>query len=330
MRVYFPDPPSPEVLAELRTAAGESIQVLSEEQPGDYEVLIEGRPDVALLNAPSLRALIVPFAGVPLSTLELLKARPEIAGYNLHHNAADTADMALALLLAAAKQVVPMDQALRRKDWTGRYEDSRVISLPGRTALILGYGEIGKRIARALVALEMNVVAVRRSAWKGDEGPVRVAPATELRNLLPVADVLVVALPQTEETTGLIGRNELALMPKSGILVNVARGAIVDEEALYDALKEGRLHSAGLDVWYRYPEAQANAVPGYFSVPDSAKDTAPSKFPFGELDNVVLSPHRAGISMETENRRVQDLAKLLQTLAQRREAANRINLDAGY
>jgi phosphoglycerate dehydrogenase-like enzyme len=117
----------------------------------------------------------------------------------------------------------------------------------------------------------------------------------------------------------LIGERELALLPPDAVLVNVGRGPIVDEAALYHALHEGTLHAAGLDVWYNYPADEA-----------SRSHTPPSAYPFHELDNVVMSPHRAGGSDESEMRRMTHLAALLNAAARGDEMPNRVDLQAGY
>lgn len=333
MRAYFPRPPDLASLEMLRRAVGDSCTIQSEARPDDFEVLIEGRPDAATLDVPSLRAVIIPYAGVPVGTLELVRARSDLALYNLHHNAADTAEVTLALLMAAGKQVVPMDQALRKDDWTLSYLPSTAFSFAGKTALVLGFGEIGQRIAAMLIGLGMEVLATRRRAADPYvENGVHVFPDARLHDLLPRAQVLVVALPMTEETTGLLGERELGLLPNGAVLANAARGPIIDEEPLYDALKSRHLHSAGLDVWYSYPKADDASVviPGMESVPKSASQTPPSKFPFGELDNVVMSPHRGGTSQDTETRRAEALASILRDLVEGKEPQNRVDLDRGY
>ena len=320
MRVWFPHPPSEQAARRLQTAAEGTQIAFGEERPEGYEALIEGRPrEEALEGQMGLRAVIVPFAGVPEGTLQLMRRYPHIALYNLHHNAGDTAEVALALLLAAAKAVVPYDQRLRRNDWGPRYAPSGVSSLAGKTALILGYGNIGKRVARALTAIDMRVLATRRTAREEiEEGGAHVFPAERLPELLPRSDVLVIALPETAETNGLLGARELALMPAGATLVNVGRGRIVEEGALFDALRRGHLHSAGLDVWYTYPQSGEEG------------STAPSAYPFHELENVVMSPHRGGASMDTETHRMDALAHLLNALMRRDDMLNRVNLETGY
>jgi phosphoglycerate dehydrogenase-like enzyme len=221
-------------------------------------------------------------------------------------------------MLAAAKLVIPMDRALRTHDWTPRYHHpDPTILLEGKTALILGYGAIGQRVARLCRALGMKVLAIRRRVAR--PSPDEVYPPDALHSLLPQANVLIICLPQTPETTGLIGERELALLPPGAVLVNVGRGPIVDEAALYYALRDGALHSAGLDVWYNYPPDEA-----------ARSHMPPSAYPFHELGNVVMSPHRAGGADDTEMLRMRDLAALLNAAARGEEMPNRVDLQAGY
>ena len=119
----------------------------------------------------------------------------------------------------------------------------------------------------------------------------------------------------------MIGAAELALLPPGAVLVNVGRGPVVDEGALYQALKEGTLGAAGIDVWYTYPDDD-----------DAAGVTPPSAYPFGELDNVVLSPHRGGLAEEPDQRRerLAALAEIINALARGEEAPNRVDLTRGY
>ncbi|MBN1485406.1 MAG: hydroxyacid dehydrogenase [Chloroflexia bacterium] len=289
--------------------------------PADYHVLVAGRPSRAHLTASSnLRALVIPWAGLPNTTRELLLEFPHLAVHNLHHNAVPVAEMVVALLLAAAKFIVPMDRALRAHDWTARYQRQQVLLLQGKTALILGYGAIGRHVAGICRALGMQVLALRRRV-----PPTRDALADEIHppgalpDLLPRAQALLICLPHTPETDGLIGAAELDLLPPDAVLVNVGRGPIVDQEALYQALAQGRLLAAGLDVWYNYPADEA-----------SRSHTPPADYAFHELDNVVMSPHRAGGSQETGRRRMEQLAALLNAAARGEAMPNPVDLAAGY
>jgi phosphoglycerate dehydrogenase-like enzyme len=307
-------------LALLRANLADSVQLTSgSDIPGDTNILIGGRPTSQQLTAcPFLQALIVPWAGVPENTRELLRDFPHVTLHNLHHNAAATAEMALALLFAAAKFIVPLDQKLRANDWSPRYAPARSLGLEGKTALIIGYGQIGQRVGRVCHALGMNVIATRRNRVEAD-ALAEVHPTSDLPQLLPRAQFVIITAPLTPETKGLIGERELAALPRGAVLVNVGRGAIVDEGALYHALKHGALTAAGLDVWYNYPKDEA-----------SQANTPPAQYPFGELDNVVLSPHRGGDDFGIDVARMRDLAELLNAAARGDEMANRVSLEAGY
>ncbi len=290
-------------------------------QPADYQVLITGRPERAQLNAsPNLQTLVIPWSGLPTQTRELMLEFPQVAVHNLHHNALPVAEMVLTLLLAAAKRIVPIDRTFRQHDWTPRYQPNPSILLEGKTALILGYGAIGTRVACMCRGLGMNVIGVRRQpAPPADDCPDEIQPAEALHQLLPRANALLICLPHTPATDGLIGQAELDLLPADALLVNVGRGEIVDQAALYAALRDGRLHGAGLDVWYNYPPDEA-----------SRAHTPPADYPFHELDNVIMSPHRAGGSQETHLLRMDHLARLLNAAAEGQEIPNSVDLDAGY
>jgi phosphoglycerate dehydrogenase-like enzyme len=291
-------------------------------KPATFEILVGGRPTRQhLLASPNLRLLVIPYAGLPEVTRQLLHDFPHLAVHNLHHNASLTAEMALALLLAAAKFILPCDQALRRNDWRLRYQPPPALSLHGKTALILGFGHVGQRIGRACAALGMHIIALRRDPGRPTlvDYPVEIHGPEALVGLLPQADVLLIALPATPQTEGLLGAAELSLLPPGAVLVNVGRGPIVDQHALYQALKDRRLRAAGLDVWYHYPSSQAEW-----------QNTPPADVPFHELDNVVLSPHRAGGSSETESLRMEHLAELLNVAARGEPPPNPVDLAAGY
>lgn len=292
--------------------------------PANYHILVAGRPKRdQLIASPNLQTLIIPWAGVFPEIRDLMREFPHIAIHNLHHNAAPAAEMAVTLMLTAAKFILPIDRALRAHDWRPRYQrPNPAILMEGRTALILGYGAIGQRVARACHSLGMEVIATRRHvSTSTDEYAKEIHPPGALLSLLPRADALIICLPLTEETKGLIGEKELKMLPPRSVLVNVGRGEIVEEDALYNALHEGTLYAAGLDVWYNYPTDE-----------ESRSHTPPSDYAFHELDNVVMSPHRAGAggSEETERRRMDHLAVMLNAAARGERIPNRFDLQAGY
>jgi phosphoglycerate dehydrogenase-like enzyme len=289
-------------------------------QPAEYEILVGGRPSHEELSASHhLRAMVIPWAGLPVETREKLADIPQVSVHSIHHNASMTAEMALTLLMSAARFLIPYDRSIRQNDWSIRYKPNPSMSLAGKTALILGYGRIGKRLARVLNALDINVLATRRHPDQPNEDGVEIHGPGDLHQLLPHADVLVIILPDTNETRGLIGADEIAAMPQGSILINVGRGPIVDQYALYDALKSGHLRAAGADVWYHYPPnaKDSNNVP-------------PADVPFNELDNFIMSPHRGGLTTDTEPMRMTHLARLLNAAARGEAIPNKINLKLGY
>jgi phosphoglycerate dehydrogenase-like enzyme len=320
--VFIPHAPDDRALAHLRQTVDPAIVLLfGPDLPASstYELLINGRPTRGQIEAsPHLKTLVIPWAGLPAETRELMRQYPAIAVHNLHHNAAPTAEMAIALLLAAAKFLIPSDRVFREYDWTPRHAPYPSVLLAGKTVLILGYGAVGQHVGAVCRALDMTVLAIRSRLTDTAQG---VHPPDALHSLLPRANVLVICVPGTDETTNLIGKTELGLMPPGAILVNVGRGAVVDLAALYEALRSGHLHGAGLDVWYNYPPDAA-----------SRSHTPPADQPFHTLDNVVMSPHRAGGggNPEIETLRMTALADLINRAAAGQPLPHQVDLDAGY
>lgn len=352
LRVHLLRVPEDEHFAHLRELLEPGVEITSGEEtprPGRFEILVAGRPEREHLEAsPNLRSIVIPWAGLSAKTRELLLEFPQLSVHNLHYNAAPVAEMAIALLLAAAKRIVPIDRELRADDWSSRYAESLSMMLEGKTAVVLGYGAIGRLVASLASGLGMDVVAVRRSAG-GEQaerrrearpianggGPAEdpderlraiyrrdvVRSVDALEELLPEAEALLVCVPLTGETAGMIGEREIGLLPRNAIVVNVGRGEIINERALYEALRDHRIHSAGLDVWYRYPESE-----------EARSATPPSSYPFRDLDNVVMSPHRASAlgENESETRRVVALARLLNAAARGEAMPNRVDVKRGY
>lgn len=321
MHVHLVSPPPDSALTDFHAQLADTITLTYGDVPASatHEILVAGRPTEAQLRAsPNLKAVIVPFAGIPPATRTLLQQFPHLTLHNLHYNVMPTSEMAVALLFAVAKGLIPADQAMRRHNWTARYTPYPSMLFHGKTALILGYGNIGQQIGIVLKAIGMKVIGTRRRHSNPANG---VYLADDLHTLLPQANVVMVVLPGTDDTEGLLGATELALLPKGAIIVNVGRGAVIDQFALYDALKNGHLLGAGLDVWYHYPKDEA-----------SRTNTPPADVPFHELENVVLSPHRAGGggAPEIEALRFKALADALNYAARGEPLPNQVDLALGY
>jgi phosphoglycerate dehydrogenase-like enzyme len=155
--------------------------------------------------------------------------------------------------------------------------------LRGRTLAVIGLGRIGGAVARAGAFFGMRVLAVTRTpaaARPEETGGAIVSGLETLHQVLAEADFVVMAVPQNDTTRGLIGPAEFAAMKRNAYLINVARGGIVDEAALYDALSTRTIAGAAIDVWYQYPAADEIRLP--------------SAYPFHELDNILMTPHISG------------------------------------
>jgi len=164
----------------------------------------------------------------------------------------------------------------------------------------------------------MQVIGVKRRLNDGEDSETELFSIERLPELLPRADFLFVALPLSPATEGIIGAAELALLPNGATVVNIARGPVVNEAALFEALRSGRIR-AGLDVWYTYPESE-----------DARTATAPSGYPFHELDNVVMTPHMAGHDAGGEQRQIAELAAMLNAAASGKPLPNRVDPRRGY
>lgn len=281
------------------------------------DVLVDARP-TELLDGADLAHVIFPFAGLPPALGEAVRERPHLTLHNAHYNAPFVAQHALALLLAAAHRIAPHDAALRRGDWGDRQQPERSVHLADREALLLGYGAIGRHLAPMLQGLGMRVTALRRRPEAAAQAGVRVVGPNDLEDALARATAVVVSLPATPATAGLLGAAALARLPRGALVVNVGRGAVIAEDALYAALADGRVGAAGLDVWWTYPEDR-----------DRERSTLPAKRPFGTLPNVVLSPHRADATDQSARARVEDVCATLRAIAAG-AARHVVDVGAGY
>ena len=199
-------------------------------------------------------------------------------------HAGPLAEFALFGLLSLVKEAAGLAAAKAARQWPERREP--VGELAGRTVLVLGLGGIGRRVAELAAAFGMRVLGVRRHPDGELPGVDEVHPSSDLAKLLPQADAVVVTLPGTRETAGLVDAEALDLLPRGALVVNVGRGAVIDEDALVERLRSGHVGGAALDVFRTEP--------------------LPAASPLWRLDNVLISPHAAALSA-SENERIVEL-----------------------
>jgi glyoxylate reductase len=272
-----------------------SVEVNTEDRPltrGELLLNVKGKDAVLTMLNDGVDAELLDAAGAQLRI---------IANYAVGYNNIDvaaatqkgvfisntpdvltdaTADMAWALLMAAARRVVDGDRVTRRGDFIGWSPLFMLgVDIVGRTLGIIGAGRIGQAMARRARGFDMKIMYMannRRPEFEKETGAV----FTDLDNLIKESDFISLHLPLTPATRHLIGAREFGMMKKTAVLVNAARGPIIDEKALADALRSRRIFAAGLDVYEREPQVE----PGLL-----------------DLDNVVLCPHLGSATFDTRD-----------------------------
>jgi phosphoglycerate dehydrogenase-like enzyme len=231
--------------------------------------------------------------GIGVNTIDLDAARHRgIAVCNMPGtNTQAVAEMTLLLMLATLRRLAHLDRLTRAgKGWKLEPElPDDLGELSGRTVGLVGFGGIARRLVPMLQAIGAKVVYTTRQPVA--DSPIRFLPLAEL---LPVVDVLSLHLPLTVQTTGMIDAAAFSAMKRGSILINTARGPLVDEAALFEALTSGHLRGAGLDVFAREPVSTDD--------------------PLLELQNVVITPHLAWLTIETLERSLSVITENCQRL----------------
>lgn len=214
------------------------------------------------------------------------------------------AEYVMAALLARHVPIAAADRDLRQGRWTYYADglDTLHDELGDRTLGLVGFGHIGREVAARAKAFGMRVTAANRSPVPPTPLVDRAFGLDRIGELMGSADYVVVSLPHVPETRGLVGAAALAAMRPTGVIVNVGRGPVIDEAALYAALKERRIAGAIIDTWYVYP-------------PSSRETMLPARLPFHELDNCTLTPHMSGWTDGTIRRRKATMAENIRRLA---------------
>jgi D-3-phosphoglycerate dehydrogenase / 2-oxoglutarate reductase len=227
----------------------------------------------------------VGFDAVDVLALSRRKVPLMVAG---SANSPSVAEQALFMMLTLAKRAVEMHACVKDNKWAARL-GMLPYDLFGKTVLLIGFGRIGTRTAKRCLAMEMNVLVF--DPYK-DAAAIKAAgcePVSDLDAALPRADFVSIHCPKTPETIGMFSAARLRRMKPTAYLINTARGGIVDEPALYDALVSGRLAGAGLDVFEQEPPPAGHSL---FSLP-----------------NVIMAPHVAGVTLEAVERMSEQTAR---------------------
>lgn len=251
--------------------------------------------DMALL--PHLEIIAVNGVGLDGVALDQARARGIAVTTTPNVLTDDVADLALALLLASARHIVALDRFVRDGGWERREAIAPASSLRGKTAGIFGFGQIGQAIALRLAAFGVHVRYFQPRVIMGTSVP----RAASLLALAQESDYLFVCAPGTPATRQSIDRSVLDALGPQGTLINIARGALIDEDALIAALQDGRLGAAGLDVFAdepRVPNA-LRALPNVVLTPHVGSLTVETRHAMGQLVVDNLAAHFAGLPLLT-------------------------------
>jgi phosphoglycerate dehydrogenase-like enzyme len=293
-----------------RLAARHEIQALAQplagaEEEAAYrsaEVVIAARLGAEGPAPESARLFHVPGAGTDAVDRARLPQGCVLCNCFGHEGA--IAEYVMAALLLRHVPLPIADRDLREGRWTywAGAKGSFRSELGDRTMGLLGYGHIGKALAARAKAFGMRVVVCNRSPVPPSQLVDRAFTLDRLSQFIAAADDIVVSLPLTPETTGIVGPAALGAMRRHAMIVNVGRGPVIEERALFDALAARRIAGAILDTWYVYPSA-------------AEPNPHPSRLPFHTLDNCVLTPHMSGWTSGTIRRRQEAMAENVNRLA---------------
>jgi phosphoglycerate dehydrogenase-like enzyme len=280
----------PHVVTTIESRTDAEVAKLAAES----DVVVSGGFKAVWKTPGAVRPMLVSSSGAGYDGIDRTALPAGCAVCNVYGHERGVTEEAFMHILALQRNLRGLDAALRRGDWS---DNQRYLpEVRGQRLLILGLGHIGAELVRfgQFFGMEVTAVTRRPSRERAEKlGVKEVGGYADLGRLLPAADFVVVAIPHSAETENLIGEKELKLMKPSAFIVNVGRGAVINEGALYHALRDRRIAGAGLGVWYQYPEA--------------AELRLPATLPFHELDNIIMAPHKP--TQETIDFRIREIAK---------------------
>jgi phosphoglycerate dehydrogenase-like enzyme len=265
----------------------------------DADILVSNHWRSDYPPAPHIRLVQSVATGIELFDLAALP--PGTAVCNAYGHETAIAEYVLMTMLVWTHRLREIEGEFRTgASWASSWVESGAPhgEIRGMTVGIVGFGRVGQEVARRAAVFGCRILAANRSPREPLNGVERVYPLAELDPMLPDCDIVVVATAAGEGTDNLIDARRLALMKPTAFLVNIARGTILEESAMYEALRDRRIGGAALDVWWQYPNAAEPRRRG-------------SRFPFHELPNVIMTPHNSGWTSGMVRRRWDEIAENL-------------------
>jgi phosphoglycerate dehydrogenase-like enzyme len=290
------------IMAELPSAL--DVEILDDpidrerlpQSAAEADILVSNHWLAAYPPAPKLRLVQSVATGVELFDLAALPKGCAICN-SFGHETAIAEYIVMAMLALHHRFFEIAGEFRERGSWRSSWVQSGTPhgEVRGTTLGIVGYGRVGREVARRAAPFGCRILAANRTAREAEPGVERVYPLAELDRMLPECDTVALCTALGPETTGLIDARRLTLMKPTAFLINIARGQVVDEDAVYAALRDRKIGGAALDVWWQYPTAGDPERRG-------------SRHPFHELPNVIVTPHNSGWTAGMVRRRWDEIA----------------------
>ncbi|MCE7734505.1 MAG: hypothetical protein GPJ54_06485 [Candidatus Heimdallarchaeota archaeon] len=289
------------------------------------DILFGWRPTIELLNkAKNMQLYIQPGTGAEnlVRVFENYNRKKDIIVTNGHGHAYECAQHALGMLLTLTNHIVENHNQMASGNW--RTRGSMSYGLKNKRVGFLGYGPINKFVHEFLSPFSLEFSILKRTRdieLESSMSPkIKFYTTQEKHTFLEELDILIIAAPHTKKTENMIGEEELKLLGENGYVINVGRGPILEEKALFHALKEKTIKGAAIDVWYNYkPETS-----------EGKKYPYSSDHPFHELDNIILSPHRAGSPFGDLSRWDENIKNVITLAEGRTDFINIVSLEEEY
>ena len=272
-----------------------------------------GLNNIQIPNTKNLKLIHIPGAGT--DGIDFKNVPKDCKVCNVYEHEVPIAEYCLANILNWEMKLIEKTIKFKKLDWS----DSIIFNGPthseisNKTIGIYGYGKIGKEIAKRLKPFGVNTIGYTRVSKKKDPLLKEVFLSNKLIQTVSKLDYLIIACPLTDKTKGSINKNILSLMKKTAVLINIARGGIINETDLFTFLKSNRIGGAIIDTWFKYPTDK------------SKKEFKPSVFSFNKLKNVVMTPHISAWSEEMIVRRSNIISNNIERLYFNKKLINHLN-----
>ena len=272
-----------------------------------------GKSPIKIPKVNKLKLLHTPGAGTDGIDFEMLPSGCKVC--NVYEHETTIAEYCLANILNWEIKLAEKSERFKKLDWSDSLFSmgSPHSELNGKKVGIIGYGRIGKETAKRLIAFDTKIIGFTRVKKRKDKYLTKSIVVKHLNEYIKDLDYIILSCPLTETTKNLINRNNLKLMKKTAVVLNIARGDIINEKDFYHALKNKLIGGGIIDTWYKYPSYK------------NAEKFSPSSYDYHKLDNIVMTPHISAWSEEMIIRRSRLIAKNIENFYNDKKLINQIN-----